>query len=190
MRPSIPNPDHVLSVEPTSDEALRLQANAADLPLTTQRQVHGLFSKRHRLPSDCKRLAGEMEAIREQLEAAVAEKHGQVGILHAALIDSVLTHHKRLRLLERWLVRPKHVRQKPWEAQLEGNSTGEIELADRMRLLKEESAASDARAKAIRDLGLGAVTADEIPWATVFAGMAQAAAAKASTVEASTNGGS
>lgn len=151
-----------------------MQEQATNLPAKPSR-VSGLFSRRHMLPADCKRLAGEMEALREQLEQAVCEKHGQVSLYHAAVIESVLTHHKRLRLLERWLVRPKHVKQKPWEAPIEGNSTGEIDLVDRIRILKDESAATDARNKAILSLGLGTVTSDDIPWATVFAGMAKAA---------------
>lgn len=176
LRPIIADVDEYLSTTPVTERAEQLLAEARTMPPAPPHRVNGLFSKQHKLPADCKHLAEEMRSIQEQLEAAVIEKHGQVGIYHAAVIESVLTHHKRLRLLQRWLVRPRHVRPKPWETD-EGNRTEHIDLSDRVKLLDGESKATDARNKAILSLGLGAVTAEDIPWATVFAGMAKAASA-------------
>lgn len=184
MNPLIPDPLDYLSQHPTSKRAEKQLAQAESLPPVPVHNT-GLFSKRHRLPADCQYLANEMESIKAQLETAVCEKHGQVGIHHAVLIDSVLTHHKRVRLIQRWLVHPKHKKQKPWEALDEENTTAAINLEVRLKLLKEESAASDARSKAIQGLGLGEATADNIPWATVFAGMAKAAG----VIETKANGG-
>lgn len=163
--------NEILLTEPLTPTAERLQAEAGALPPSRKASVNGLFSSKHRLPADCKHLAEEMQSIQEQLEAAVIEKHGQVGIYHAAVIESVLTHHKRLRLLQRWLVRPKHVRPKPWETD-EGNRTEDIDLSERVKLLDGESKATDARNKAILSLGLGGTTTDDLPWAKIFeAGM-------------------
>lgn len=128
----------------------------------------GLFSRKHRVPVDCGNLVREMESIRDLLEREVIAKHGEIGVDHAAIIESVLIHHKRQRLLERWLIRPKHIKPRPWESDDE-NNTQSIPLADRMKLVSEESKAAEARAKAIQSLGLGKSTSDDIPWAQVFA---------------------
>lgn len=160
--------DEVLLTEPLTPTAERLQAEAGALPLSRKANVNGLFSKKHRLPADCKHLADEMASIQDQLESAVNEKHGQVSIYHAALIESVLTHHKRLRLLQRWLVRPLHVKPKPWETD-EFNRTQDIPLKERVQLLDGESKAADARNKAILALGLGASTTEDLPWEKIFA---------------------
>lgn len=175
MPPIVSNPDDFLSSEPTSAQSADLQASAENLPVARERSPSGLFSKRHRLPADCNRLANEMASIREQLEAAVMARHGEINIFHAAAIDSVLTHHKRLRLLERWLVRPKHVRQTPGNIDRE-NTTSAIELSERVKILKEESAASDARAKAINALSLGPPVLNNLPWDQIFPAVAQAVA--------------
>lgn len=177
MEPIVSEADQneILLTEPLTQAAADSMSAAAALPLTRKGSVNGLFSKRHRLPADCQYLANEMELIKAQLEAAVLEKHGQVSIHHAVLIDSVLTHHKRVRLIQRWLVHPKHKKQKPWEALDDENTTAAIDLEVRLKLLKEESAATDARSKAIQGLSLGEANTDNIPWATVFAGMAKAA---------------
>lgn len=171
LRPIIADVDEYLFTTPVTERAEELLAAAKAMPPAPPHRVNGLFSRKHRLPADCKHLAEEMQAIQEQLEAAVIEKHGQVGIYHAAVIESVLTHHKRLRLLQRWLVRPKHVRPKPWETD-EGNRTEDIDLSERVKLLDGESKATDARNKAILSLGLGGTTTDDLPWAKIFeAGM-------------------
>lgn len=178
MRPYIHNPDSILSTEPTSERASQLQASAQSLPAPSTR-VSGLFSKQHKLPRDCGWLARELQALSDQLTQAVAAKHGEVSIYHSALIESALKHHKRLRLLERWLIRPLHQPRRSGDDLTSKilNRTSAIPLAERIQLVKEEALATDARAKAIQQLGLDGGSGDATDWGKVFAaGIAQGVA--------------
>lgn len=175
MEPILPadEAERIAAIDPLIERAQDLSAAAPVAPAPAH-NVNGLFSRKHRLPADCGNLATELISIRDQLEAAVIAKHGEVSLQHAAIIESVLIHHKRQRLLERWLIRPKHVKPRPWESD-EDNNTAAIPLKERIQLTKDEAAAADARAKAITSLGLGDSNNDGIPWATVFAGIAKVA---------------
>lgn len=175
MEPLLPTDEaeRIAAIDPLIERAQDL-STAAPVPPAPAHKVNGLFSRQHRLPADCVNLAKELISIRDQIEAAVIAKYREVSLTHAAVIESVLIHHKRQRLLERWLIRPKHVKPRPWESD-DDNNTQAIPLKERIQLTKDEAQAADARAKAIASLGLGDSNAEGIPWATVFAGMAKAA---------------
>lgn len=172
LMPVIADP-YAWMIDNPSEQALDLLNQAKALP-ANPRLYSGLFSKKHRLPRDCQWLADEMESIQGQLLDAVQAKHGEVSVYHSSVIETVLKHHKRQRLLERWLVRPMHQNRNSHNDPDEVNRTRAIPLVERIRLVKEESLASESRAKAIKLLGLSESVDDSPDWTKIFAAGAQA----------------
>lgn len=156
-------------VEHPEGKAKQLLDQVRDLPIKPPR-ANGMFSKLHRIPRDCQWLADEMESIQAQLIDAVANRHGEVSVYHSAVIESVLSHHKQQRLAAWWLVRPMHKRRTRDSDPDATNVTSAIPLVERIALVKQEAAASEARAKAIKELGLIGDKGDDAPdWAKIFA---------------------
>jgi hypothetical protein len=167
VAPLIADPFQYLIDNPGT-EAQRLLDVTANLPIKPRRE-NGLFSKLHRLPADCQWLAVEMETIQEQLQDAVLQVHGEVSIYHSSVIECALKHHKRQRLLERWLIRPEHVNRTRKNDPKGHNTTAAIPLKNRVVLVKQEAQAADARAKAIQLLGLSKSDRDDSPnWEKIF----------------------
>lgn len=100
---------------------------------------HGRYSylAMGRAPQGCEYIGRLVGQFRKALEAAVTEKHGEVALYHAALIQSACRHEGRAQLLTRWL-----------------RLCDELSYADRLATLKEVGAASDARDKALKAIGL------------------------------------
>lgn len=96
---------------------------------------HGRYLTIGTMPgaSYARKLAG---AFRRALEAAVLDKHGEISLMAACSISSATRHEIRAVLLGRAL-RAK-----------------DVSLADRITLLRDISAASDSRDKAVRQLGI------------------------------------
>jgi hypothetical protein len=87
--------------------------------------------------SAVRRYVGRMRA---ELESAVCAKYGQIGVYHAAIVQSACRHEGRALLLQR-LLRTK-----------DG-----LPLSDQLALLKEIGSATDSRDKCLQRLGLDAV---------------------------------
>lgn len=85
-----------------------------------------------------RRALGRFEAT---LRETVAQDRGEIGVYHAALIQTACRHEARAQLLTRWLRK----------ADAAGEKVG---LLDRMAIMREIGAASDARDRSLRGLGL------------------------------------
>jgi hypothetical protein len=92
------------------------------------------------MPKGCGYVYRLTRELRHQLEAEIVHKHGQVGIFHAALVQTACRHEGRAQLLSRWL--KQHA--------------DEMGHHDRLSYLREIGNASDARDRALKTLGLDA----------------------------------
>lgn len=81
-----------------------------------------------------RRYVGRMRA---ELEAAVCERHGQIGVYEAALVQSACRHEGRALLLQRLL------RVEPG-----------LSVTERLGIVREIGSASDSRDKCLKGLGL------------------------------------
>lgn len=101
---------------------------------------HGIYSflAIGRAPHGCQYVFRLIGQFKQALEFAVAAKHGEIGLYHAALIQTACRHEGRAQLLTRWLRKGE----------------AELSYADRLSTLKEIGAASDARDKALKALRL------------------------------------
>lgn len=115
------------------------------------------------LPPGCKYIEDSANRIRRELEAAVAERHGEIDIYHGALIQSVVRHETRAMLLYRWL-RQTEPKQTSTASMSERNgnkttsgsksTTSGLSIMERASLMKDISTATDSRDKCIERLGL------------------------------------
>jgi hypothetical protein len=97
---------------------------------------HGMFGSR--LPDGCQYIEIRVNILRKQVEEAVVELKGEVGLLDAAAINSILKWERHGLLAAHWL--------------REGIET--LSASDRLRFSEAMAKASDARDKNIRLLGL------------------------------------
>lgn len=97
---------------------------------------HGLSARR--LPPGCKRLEGHLRKLQGDLEAAIVDRLGEVGIYQAALIQSAVRHEKTCSLMWRWL-------------RLEGAN---MDVDQRVSLLTAAGKATDKRDACLKALGL------------------------------------
>lgn len=81
-------------------------------PLNTSRLAHGLRTSPEtnakrislgKLPASMRRVEGAVLAFRRLLETEVLAVHGEIGFLHAALVESACRHHRHGALCLRWL---------------------------------------------------------------------------------------
>lgn len=98
--------------------------------------VHSYLAQ-GRLPKGASYTTRLMYEFRHQLEAVVSQKHGEVTLFHAALIQTAIRHESRAQLLQRWL-----------------RTEEGLTLAERVTLLQQIGAASDSRDKCLEKMGL------------------------------------
>lgn len=118
----------------------------------TNAQRHGChgYLTLGRLPkgaSYIRRLAGQ---FRKAIEAAVVDRHGELTLYHAALVQSATRHEIRSLLLTRWMRSD------------ECNTLGE-----RMTIIREVTSATEARDRCLEKLGL-AGSAKPDPFAALY----------------------
>lgn len=117
--------------------------------------THGLRMVVNGLPPGCRRLEGTRRQLRRMLEQAVADVHGEVGIVHAATIQSIIRWETHAALCARWL---RHALEK-----------GEpLTHADKLAYSREVARASAERDKAMRSLGIDKQGHQNV-WATLYA---------------------
>jgi hypothetical protein len=92
------------------------------------------------LPKGASYIRRQLGRFEGALRDAVTYKHGEVGVYHAALIQTACRHEGRAQLLTRWL------------REIDGTAT----ITDRVAILREIGSASDARDRCLRLLELDA----------------------------------
>lgn len=131
---------------------------------------HGVFGflsigKLPRGASYVRRLLGQ---LRESLEEAVREKHGELSVYHSALIQSALRHEGRCLLLQRYLRQGDEITETQRTASVNDEQAGKgkvhsrvkvtakhgLTLENRINLLREIGAASTSRDQCLQRLGL------------------------------------
>jgi hypothetical protein len=111
----------------------------------TNAQRHGL--RGGKLPKGCQYIENRVNALRRQVETAVIEAKGEIGVVDAAAINSVLKWERHGLLAAHWL---RHEADK-------------LTAAERLKFSEAIAKASDARDRNIRALGLDAP--QQMPWA-------------------------
>ena len=103
---------------------------------------HGVYSylALGRMPKGCGYIYTLSRKLRTQLELELVNKHGEVSIYRAALVQTACRHEARAQLSSRWL---KH-------------NADEMNHHDRLSYLREIGNASDARDRALKAIGLDA----------------------------------
>lgn len=91
-----------------------------------------------KLPRDCRHVENRVNSLRRQMEAAVLESKGQISILDAAAINSILKWERHGLLAAHWLRKEANV----------------LSAGDRLRFSEAIAKASDKRDANIRALGL------------------------------------
>jgi hypothetical protein len=101
---------------------------------------HGVYSflSSGRLPAGAEPIAEDVNALREQLETAVAEAHQGVSLTRAALIQSIVRHETVCRLLLRYLTEQED----------------KLTMDQRFAVLRDVGRATDKRDAAIKALEL------------------------------------
>jgi len=104
------------------------------------RMEHGLRSilTTGNLPLRCSYVRRIVNAFRNELEHAVFARNGELSLWHAATVQSACRHEQRAQLCMRWI-------------RLKAESMSD---ADRLAYLREYGAATDARDRCLRQLGL------------------------------------
>lgn len=102
----------------------------------TNSQRHGMTGGK--LPKGCQYVENRVNALRRQVEAALIDVKGEIGIVDAAAINSVLKWERHGLLAQHWLRK----------------EADKLSPSDRLRFSEAIAKASDARDKAIRSLGL------------------------------------
>jgi hypothetical protein len=135
----------------------------------TNAQRHGLRSSR--LPKGCASITNSTGELRASLEAELRTR-GPINTYQAALVQSAIRHESRAQLLARWL-RLATDAETTSEGQTTKMATGSetstqtrkqgLGVLDKASLLRDISAATDARDKCIERLGLDQTEALQ-PW--------------------------
>jgi hypothetical protein len=111
-------------------------------PIANQNALkHGVsaWTRRGKLPRKYKALRAELRSLGDDIEAEIVSLKGRQPTLYErAVVSTVVRHHGRLALLERWLA-AEHAT---------------MPLADRLAVLKSIGDASTARDKALASIGL------------------------------------
>lgn len=97
---------------------------------------HGL--RGGKLPKGCQYIENRVNALRRQVEAALIDLKGEISIVDAAAVNSILKWERHGLLAAHWL---RHEAEK-------------LSAADRLRFSEAIAKASDARDKNIKALGL------------------------------------
>lgn len=105
---------------------------------------HGLTG--NKLPPKCEYIEHRINKLRRTVEQALMEVKGEINIIDAANINSILKWERHGQLAARWL-------------RLEADK---LSPGDRLRFSEAIAKASDNRDKAIRQLGLDRDTADNV----------------------------
>lgn len=108
----------------------------------TNAQRHGM--KGGRLPKGCQYIENRVNSLRRQVEAALMKAKGEINIVDAAAVNSILKWERHGLLAAHWL---RHEAEK-------------LSAGDRLRFSEAIAKASDNRDKNIRSLGLDRDGAD------------------------------
>lgn len=102
--------------------------------------THGIYSflAMGSLPKGASYIRRQLSRLEDALRDAVLDKHGEISLLRAALVQTACRHEGRALLLSRWL----------------RDRAGQMSDHDRMVYLREIGNASDARDRALKALGL------------------------------------
>ena len=104
---------------------------------------HGMRGSK--LPDGCKYIEGRVNALRRMVEQALIAQKGEIGIVEAAAVNSILKWERHGLLAAHWL---RHEADK-------------LSASDRLKFSEAIAKASDNRDKAIRSLNLDA---EKNPW--------------------------
>jgi hypothetical protein len=99
-----------------------------------------------KLPAGCQYIEQRVNSLRRQVEAAIVEAKGEIGIVDAAAVNSILKWERHGLLAAHWLRK----------------EADKLSAADRLRFSEAIAKASDARDRNIRSLGLD--VKDDRPW--------------------------
>lgn len=110
-----------------------------------QRSGVAAFAKTGQLPRGCSNIAKQVNVIREMLEIAVQQRHGQISVYHALLIQSCLRHEARAGMLTRWL-----------RLVCKDGETPE-NLTERLAVARELSASTDSRDRCLKLLQIDSI---------------------------------
>lgn len=131
--------------KPATDETTKAEPRKrGGQPGNVNTQRHGL--RGGKLPAGCQHIENAVNSLRRQVEAAVIEQKGEINIVDAAAINSILKWERHGLLASHWLRK----------------EAASLTPADRLRFSEAIAKASDQRDRNIRVLGLGVVTAK--PW--------------------------
>ncbi len=108
-----------------------------------------------------RRLIGQ---FRHSLEDVVLQRVGEVSLYSGALIQSACRHEGRAQLLQRWLRELDKGDKSP-------------SIHDKLAILKEIGAASDARDRCLKQLGLHEKPQEDDGWPTITVTSAQESSA-------------
>jgi hypothetical protein len=184
----------IITATPTQPEALARaprrrgggQPGRSGPPGNRNAMTHGVrsFLALGRAPRGAEYIFRLLGKFRRQLEATVAEVHGEVSLVHATAIHSALRHEGRALLLTRWLreldatgeapARRSATKAKATKvdgATLTASTTTHVGLSllDRMAVLEGIGRATDARDKAIDRLELGKSKTVASEFAAIYA---------------------
>ena len=123
-------------------------------PGNRNRLRHGL--RTGRLPAHCSYITRATDELRRQLEDEVVKFHGELDVYHAAVIQSIIRHERRAQLLQKWLRDASRAGAKP------------LTIMEGAQLLRDISAATESRNRALRELGLNN---SENRFARIYAGV-------------------
>ncbi len=99
-----------------------------------------------KLPPGCQYIENRVNSLRRQIESALIAAKGEIGIVDAAAINSILKWERHGLLAAHWL---RHEADK-------------LSASDRLRFSEAIAKASDNRDRNIRSLGLDRSTADDV----------------------------
>jgi hypothetical protein len=99
-----------------------------------------------KLPKGCQYIENRVNALRRQVEAALIDAKGEIGIVDAAAVNSVLKWERHGLLAAHWL---RHEADK-------------LSASDRLRFSEAIAKASDNRDRNIRSLGLDRDATDNV----------------------------
>lgn len=105
---------------------------------------HGL--RAGRLPKGAAYIRRETDRLRSVIECAVVERHGEISVYHAAIVQTCIRWERHAMLAQRWM-------------RLEA---GDMDASTRLAYSREIARASSERDKCLRDLGLDARAASII----------------------------
>lgn len=113
--------------------------------------AHGLtgWLKNARLPKGADYIRRRLAGFQTALEQGVLVRTGEIGLYASATIQSCCRHEGRVQLLQRYL-----------------RQTPEMELSDRLAVLRDISAATEKRDGCLEKLGLDSAAEDSWQWPT------------------------